>query len=48
MAHLMYVGWIGAIPLCVSYGVAILGTLQGIPIFCNDAAGVLRDVPDLC
>ena len=32
MAQLMYVGWIGAIPLCVSYGLAFLGALQGIPI----------------
>jgi hypothetical protein len=30
MAHLMYVGWIGAIPLAVSYGLAVLGTFQGI------------------
>ena len=30
MAHLMYVAWIGAIPLSVSYGLAVLANLQGI------------------
>lgn len=30
MAHLMYVGWIAAIPLVISYGLAVLGTFEGI------------------
>jgi hypothetical protein len=33
MAQMMYVGWIGAIPLTVSYGLAVLGSFQGIPQF---------------
>jgi drug/metabolite transporter (DMT)-like permease len=32
MAHLMYVGWIGAIPMGVSYGLGVLANLQGIPL----------------
>jgi hypothetical protein len=31
MAQMIYVGWIGAIPLTASYGLAVLGSLQGIP-----------------
>ena len=32
MAHLMYVGWIGAIPLGVSYGLGMLAKINGIPL----------------
>ena len=32
MAQLMYVAWIGAIPLGISYGLAVLGDSQGISI----------------
>jgi hypothetical protein len=31
MAHLLYIAWIGAIPLGVSYGLALLGASQGMP-----------------
>ena len=31
MAHMMYVGWIGSIPLAVSYAISCLAGLWGIP-----------------
>jgi hypothetical protein len=33
MVQLIYVTWIGAIPLAVSYGLAMLGAAQGLPWF---------------
>ena len=32
MAHLIYVGWIGAIPMGVSYGLGVLANFQGISL----------------
>ncbi len=52
MPQLMYVGWIGAIPMAVSYGLAVLcgilfPMLQETPRILSMGVAFYRDLPDL-